>query len=317
MKVLASVGLALLCATAALGASTSIVANGVLLGAQHVMVAGSAYTVMFTDGSCIQIFANCDPSQFAFHDFDSAKLAGQALLDQVLMDGPSGAFRSDPGKVAGCEEAEGPLFERECTIVTPFAIDSGIVSGSNAIDVMTVASVWPKISQKYKYADYSGQPTTCAIWTKESSMRASSPIMDFDANGISDILMRTASGDLSILLMDSSGAATTTNLGNVTTGWKIMGSADFNDDNKSDILWRNAAGDMVIWLMNGASITQGVYIGTVSMDWTIVAVRDFSGDGKADILWQDGNGALVLWMMNGTLLAGSTYLGTMPGGKVQ
>jgi hypothetical protein len=85
-------------------AATLNVVNGQLMGASDVLVDGSLYDVQFLDGTCIDLFNGCDEvSDFPLFQTESfAQVASQALLDQVLLDGPLGIFDSDPSSTNGC-----------------------------------------------------------------------------------------------------------------------------------------------------------------------------------------------------------------------
>ena len=84
-------------------AATLNVVGGQLMGASGVDVGGSLYDVEFLDGTCASVFSGCDEaSDFTLSDWNEAGLAAQALLDQVLLDGPSGNFDSSPWLTAGC-----------------------------------------------------------------------------------------------------------------------------------------------------------------------------------------------------------------------
>jgi hypothetical protein len=76
------------------------------------------YDVQFLDGSCISLYSGCDEdSDFTFQTFSSAKLASQALLDQVFLDVPLGSFDSNLTLTAGC----GHFSEDWCRLLTPYA----------------------------------------------------------------------------------------------------------------------------------------------------------------------------------------------------
>jgi len=318
MKSVAAIALLLMFALPSFAEVNLVVSNGVLLGAQHVKVNGNLYTVMFVDGSCIQLFSNCSSTRFAFHDLKTAMDAGQVLIDQILIDGPSGQFHSHPALVGGCEGAETPGFERQCAILTPFGFDvqQGLFSGSSAVNGSTGSYIYTQTPvQLNPYSNYMGLPVTFAVWEQESPIPATS--MDFDGNGRADILLRTDNGDLSMGLMNVSGKISDISLGNIPMEWKIAGSGDFNGDGKADILWRNMSGEVAIWFMNGAQVQDWTSLGKVGLDLTISGIRDFDADGKADILWQDGGGTLAVWMMNSASITQSTILGTMPGRRVQ
>ena len=76
--------------------------SGMLTGASHVDVGGTFYDVTFEDGTCNALFDNC--AAFAFTTYRAANAAGQALLDQVFVDGPSGPFASKAGLTRGCQD---------------------------------------------------------------------------------------------------------------------------------------------------------------------------------------------------------------------
>ena len=100
-------------------AVTLNVIGGQLMGASDVLVDGTLYDVAFVDDTCIALFNGCDESSdFTFTSAPSAILAAQALLDQVFLDGPSGAFDSFPELTNGCEALGG------CYAFTPYTIDS-------------------------------------------------------------------------------------------------------------------------------------------------------------------------------------------------
>jgi hypothetical protein len=89
--------------------------SGRLRGATDVSVLGVSYDVEFLDGLCGDLFSGCnEPLDFAFSDLSSVRAAGQALLDQVLIDSSGYLFDSDPSTVASC------AFSSMCNLWTPF-----------------------------------------------------------------------------------------------------------------------------------------------------------------------------------------------------
>ena len=75
---------------------------------------------------------------------------------------------------------------------------------------------------------------------------------DFNADGMTDILWRNASGYLTEWLGTPNGGFTD-NAANAATGaadnsWQIAQIGDFNGDGRSDILWRNSSGYTTEWL---------------------------------------------------------------------
>ncbi len=86
--------------------------SGQLQGATHVVVGADLYDVEFLDTSCILAFSGCDNAveDFAFTTVAQATSAAQALLDQVLLDGPDGLFDTDPELANGCSDVRICLF---------------------------------------------------------------------------------------------------------------------------------------------------------------------------------------------------------------
>ncbi len=99
-------------------AATLIVTGGNLTGANGVIINGNIYNVEFLDGECSEIFSGCDDeSDFLFQTGVSSLAASQALLNQVFINGPLGAFGSSPGATRGCTSSFA------CQVVTPFALN--------------------------------------------------------------------------------------------------------------------------------------------------------------------------------------------------
>jgi len=97
-------------------AATLLVEQGELVGANGVMVRSESFDVTFTNQTCVEVYSGCDEaSDFVFSDLDTARAAGQALFDQVLLNGPLGLFDSDPETVRGCD------FAAICFVRTPWA----------------------------------------------------------------------------------------------------------------------------------------------------------------------------------------------------
>ena len=66
-------------------------------------VGGTLYNVEFVDGTCAAVFTGCDAtSDLTFTTSADALTAGQALLDQVFLDGSAGNFDSHPERTLGC-----------------------------------------------------------------------------------------------------------------------------------------------------------------------------------------------------------------------
>jgi glucose/arabinose dehydrogenase len=130
-------------------------------------------------------------------------------------------------------------------------------------------------------------------------------LVDFNADGHSDILWQNANGTPATWLMNGTSAATIgPALVNPGPAWHEKAAADFNGDGKADILWQNDNGTPAVWLMDGTSATAfGPALANPGPTWHETAAADFNGDGKADILWQNDNGTPAVWLMDGTNVA--------------
>lgn len=97
-------------------ATLTVNAGGELTGASGVNVNGSLFDVTFTDERCDEILDGCDDvSDFTFQTESQALAAANALLDQVLIDGPQGNFDTGPDFVFGCS------FPLGCVTFIPYA----------------------------------------------------------------------------------------------------------------------------------------------------------------------------------------------------
>ena len=131
------------CSTTAFSGPILDIQNGQLHGAKGVLINGTSYDVKFLEGTCLDLFNGCDN---AANDFDFpvtdlsistlnasfAKLASQALLDQVFLDNSAGNFDSDPTSIYGCN------YYNLCEIVTP--VFTSITSGVNYFTAITAGN---------------------------------------------------------------------------------------------------------------------------------------------------------------------------------
>jgi hypothetical protein len=158
--------------------------------------------------------------------------------------------------------------------------------------------------------DLASNPYAGADIQFQTGFNALDPYSDFDANGKSDILCQSISGQAAIWLMEgttfAAGGAAGPNPG---TTWHVKGAGDFNGDGYGDILWQNDDGTPVVWFMNGTTMLGGGVLGfNPGSAWKVVGAGDFNGDGKADIAWQNSDGTPAIWLMNGTsLLSGASF----------
>tara|TARA_R110002167_G_scaffold23465_1_gene83297 strand:+ start:564 stop:1229 length:666 start_codon:yes stop_codon:yes gene_type:complete len=110
--------------------------TGLLTGADLIELRGltsaryGTYAVEFRVGTCIQRFDGCDSAEedFAFTAEADALIAAQALLDQVLLDGPAGSFDSDFSQTRGCRTSGPPPY---CRATVPW--DRRTISGGSSV----------------------------------------------------------------------------------------------------------------------------------------------------------------------------------------
>jgi hypothetical protein len=159
------------------------------------------------------------------------------------------------------------------------------------------------------------------VTPQASIPETSQSVSDFNGDGNSDILFRTANGSVPIWELNGSQitAAAFTTLGSSIVGrpalgWNIVDdTGDFNGDGKADILWQTTTSQVAIWEMNGTQIASAGFttLGSSTVGapagWTILGAADFNGDGKSDILWQTGNGGAAIWEMNGAQIVAANY----------
>ena len=119
------IGLSLLFTVSIAHAATLDIRNGQLFGAVEVDVDGVLYDVAFRDGTCIEFYDGADENtDFPFtnlsnlNDNSLVVIANQALLDQVFIDSPLGAFDSTPNLTNGC------LSPRACDVSTPVLVNA-------------------------------------------------------------------------------------------------------------------------------------------------------------------------------------------------
>jgi Ca2+-binding RTX toxin-like protein len=127
------------------------------------------------------------------------------------------------------------------------------------------------------------------------------PIGDFNGDGRSDILLRDASGEVSVRRGQPDGSSVETpglKANTIDATWKIAGVGDFNGDGRDDILWRHASGVIGEWLGQTVQFTNnsGVAANAVDNSWSVVGIADYNGDGRDDILWRHSSGEIGQWL---------------------
>jgi hypothetical protein len=106
-------------------AANLTVSGGELVGATNLLIDGKAYNLELVEGTCAQVFGQCDSNAaFTFKTRETALIAGRAIVDQVLIDGAQGNFKSDYTKTFGCEPNNVFFTGGACFIYLPYSVNS-------------------------------------------------------------------------------------------------------------------------------------------------------------------------------------------------
>ena len=137
---------------------------------------------------------------------------------------------------------------------------------------------------------------------------------DFNGDGISDLLLRSAAGDVGCFL-----GGTSTLAGgwyyfqSLSPEWDIAGIGDLNGDGFDDLVLAHQAGYSGVWLIKHMTPVWSD-LGTLTSSTRIISCGDFDGDGTDDVLvaigsiygaWMVKDGSVVGWrdfgFINGTI----------------
>jgi hypothetical protein len=139
--------------------------NGLLRGARAVEVGGDLYDVEWRTGPCSDVFGGCANAMFAFHSYDDAMAASQALLDQVFVDlSATQLYDSDPSRTVGCGAAG-------CLVLTPYFQDTHYLFTTYAIHAAAEASDGTGSATRWSLTEVLEQfpySTVFAVWTESS-----------------------------------------------------------------------------------------------------------------------------------------------------
>jgi hypothetical protein len=138
-------------AASAAGAVPVLLVNGegILTGANSVDIGGTFYDIRFSEGSCNSLFGGrCDQRLFAFANAAQALVAGEALLEQVFVDGPVGQFDSRPDTIFGCTNLQ------NCHAFIPFQfVETVELDGTIAIQDVVNNAVGSDVINEMVFAE--------------------------------------------------------------------------------------------------------------------------------------------------------------------
>jgi hypothetical protein len=130
------------------------------------ILGGGNYSVDLIDGSCNNLFDECDTNTFAFSNGGSASAASLELAKALHFEIPNSTH------INGCEFAlyyGGPAYDMyACQILTPYALPDNDWYFESAIGFVNTTHHFGSSAGAtlYKVADYSGDPeVTFAKWT--------------------------------------------------------------------------------------------------------------------------------------------------------
>ncbi|GMG81213.1 hypothetical protein LNKW23_04250 [Paralimibaculum aggregatum] len=154
--------------------------DGRLIGAEGVVTPLGIYDITLHETSCVALYNGCDgPEDVDFPDLDLARSVGQAVLEQVLIDGPAGNFRSDPTAIFGCSD---PL---RCYVVIPAEVDG-------AYDGMWAAAPFLNLYHISLGLPGSGVASSWTTRVESMALRDDSVLASFERVGDADVPLPAA-----------------------------------------------------------------------------------------------------------------------------
>ena len=118
---------------------------------------------------------------------------------------------------------------------------------------------------------------------------------DFDGDGHHDLLWQSSvDGTVYEWSMNGNAVIDQGTVGQMSSGFSVLGYGDVNGDAKTDVTWYNASTNQVeFWFMNGH--TKTIKDVTIDPSYTLKGVGDFNGDGTADLVGVDATGDVSIF----------------------
>ena len=133
---------------------------------------------------------------------------------------------------------------------------------------------------------------------------AGTSLVDFDASGKSDFVLRNANGTIEYRLMNGVSFAGFKD-DPIPTYWSVLSTnSDFNGDGKSDVVLRHDNGTIEYRLVDGVNMI-GFKDDPIPTYWSVVSTdSDLNGDGKSDVILRHDNGTIEYRLMDGVNMIG-------------
>ncbi len=153
--------------------------------------------------------------------------------------------------------------------------------------------------------DASGNRTT-ASFTVTVTRRVLG--IDLNADTQTDLLWRSAAGEIAVWMMNGQSRASTRFLGVIPPHWRIAAAGDFTSDGNADLVWQEDTGMVVLWEMQGTTRAAAHVLFDGHTSWRVAAAGDVNGDGHVDLVWQSPSGSAIAWLMQGMTRSSSQYV---------
>src|SRR5579859_1232417 len=159
----------------------------------------------------------------------------------------------------------------------------------------TVATL--RLSGNYAGATFITAPTATTgvtqIQVQEVTPSTISPSDDFEAHGLSDVLIQNTSGAVVLGELGTNGQEAYAQVSGLGPGWSFHGSGDFVGSGARDYLIENTNGAVDVGQVAGGQTTYS-QVAALGPEWRFRETGDFMGDGKSDFLIENTGGAVVV-----------------------
>lgn len=138
---------------------------------------------------------------------------------------------------------------------------------------------------------------------------------DFDGDGDTDILLKTAAGDVKIWTIQNMARVLSTNIGTPGGTYQVIDTGDFNGDGIDDIVMQNAAGAVRVWQLDAnAALDVTIDVATISTAYDLKKSGDTDNDGDDDLIFRnDTTGQSLVWEMeNGARVVQNVFSALNP-----